>query len=82
KILDKIKNIIKMYPGDSTTCLKIRINGKTPVMIKLCNEYNTCSDPDFFDEISKIAGKGCIEVRCAPIKEPVKRDKPWLKHKK
>ncbi len=82
KILEEIKNIIKMYPGDSTCCLKITINDKTPVMIKLGNEYNTCSDPDFFDKISKIAGSGCIEVRCAPIKEPVKRDKPWLKNRK
>jgi len=79
--LKKIKTTLQKYPGDSTTCLKIEINGKIPVMVKLGNEYKTSSDPDFFDAISKIAGRESIEVRCAPIKDPPKRNKPWLKKK-
>jgi DNA polymerase III subunit alpha len=79
--LEKIKTTIQMYPGDSTTCLKITINDNTPVMVKLGEEYNTCNDPDFFQKITDIAGNNSIEVRCAPIKEPLKRNKPWLKKK-
>ena len=80
--LEKIKAVIMMYSGDSTTCLKIKIDDKPPVMVKLGNDYKTCNDPEFFEKISSLAGKGSIEVRCAPIKEPAKRNKPWLKHKK
>jgi DNA polymerase III subunit alpha len=79
--LEKIKAIIKMYSGDSTTCLKIKINEKPPVMVKLGNEYKTCNDPEFFEKISSLAGRGSIEVRCAPIKEPPKKNKPWMKRK-
>ncbi|MDM8538946.1 OB-fold nucleic acid binding domain-containing protein, partial [Desulfobacterales bacterium HSG17] len=81
EILEKIRAIIMMYSGDSTTCLKIKINDKPPVMVKLGNEYKTSNDPEFFEKISNLAGKGSIEVRCAPIKEPAKRNKPWMKRK-
>jgi DNA polymerase III subunit alpha len=77
--LDKIKSIIKMYPGDAVTCLKIKIDDNTPVMVKLGSDYKTCSDLKFFEKIVQIAGPDSIEVKCTPIKEPVKKDKPWLR---
>ncbi|MCK5686715.1 DNA polymerase III subunit alpha, partial [bacterium] len=79
--LDKIKAIIQMYPGDATTCLKIQIKDMTPVMVRLGNQYNTCNDRDFFEKIIELSGQGSIEVKCAPIKEPPKKNRPWLKKK-
>ena len=80
--LKQIKTTLQKYPGDSTTCLKIQINGKIPVIVKLGDEYKTSSEPELFDEISKIAGKDTVEAMCAPIKEPPKRNKPWQKKNK
>ncbi len=80
--LNELKTIIEMYPGECTACLKIRIDDeKPPVLVKLSEEYTTCSDPLFFNRIEKILGRGCIETRCAPIKPKQKKNKPWLKKK-
>ena len=48
-------------------------------MVKLGTEYKTCNDQAFFKNIEELVGQGNIEVKCAPVKEPPKRNKPWLK---
>ncbi len=78
--LEKIKSIIQMYPGDAVTCLEIKIDDNTPVMVKLGTEYKTCNDHDFFEKITQLSGHDSIKIKCSPIKEPPKRDKPWLKN--
>lgn len=79
--LEKLKELVELYPGDCTTCLKICINDSPPVLIKFSDDYTTSSEPVFFQQVEKITGKGSIETRCAPIKERQKRKKPWLKKK-
>ncbi|SDU60372.1 DNA polymerase III subunit alpha [Desulfobacula phenolica] len=79
--LEKLKSIIETFPGECTACLKIEIDDKPPVLVKLSDEYNTCSDPSFFGRVSDLLGKGSIETRCAPVKEKQKKNKPWLNNK-
>jgi DNA polymerase-3 subunit alpha len=79
--LEKLKLIIETFPGDCTACLKIEINDKPPVLVKLSDEYNTSSDPSFFGRVSDLLGEGSIETRCAPVKEKQKKNKPWLNKK-
>ncbi|MCP3874408.1 MAG: DNA polymerase III subunit alpha, partial [Desulfobacteraceae bacterium] len=80
--LEDLKSIIEMYPGDCITCLKILTKEKQPVLIKLSDDYMTCSDASFFKQVEEIIGKGTIETRCAPVKEKQKKNKPWLRKKK
>ncbi|NOX33317.1 MAG: DNA polymerase III subunit alpha [Deltaproteobacteria bacterium] len=79
--LEKLKSIIEMYPGDCTACLKIDIDGRPPVLIKLAQEYMTSCDPSFFSKVEELLGQGSIETRCAPVKEKQKKNKPWLNRK-
>ena len=80
--LEELKAIIEMYPGDCTACLKISIDeDKPPVLLKLSDEYTTCSDPGFYAQVEKIMGKGSIETRCAPINSKQKRKKTWMNKK-
>jgi DNA polymerase-3 subunit alpha len=80
EVLEQLKPIIENYPGDCTACLKIQIENDTPpVLVKLSDEYMTCSDPIFFNRVETILGEGCIETRCAPISAKVKKKKRWQK---
>ncbi|MCK5695105.1 MAG: DNA polymerase III subunit alpha [Desulfobacula sp.] len=76
--LGKLKAIIESFPGDCTACLKIEIEDKPPVLIKLSDEYMTGSEPSFFTTVEDLLGEGAIETRCAPVKEKQKKNKPWL----
>ncbi len=78
-MLKKIKTILQKHPGDAFTCLKIKIDGNRPVVVKLGDEYKTGSDAGFIKEISSIVGKDSIEIR--PVKAPVRVKMPWLKKK-
>jgi DNA polymerase III subunit alpha len=80
--LQRLKPIIQRYPGDCLTCVKICIQDKPEVLVKLAHDYMTCSAPGFFTEVEALLGKGCIQSRCAPVKEKIKKKKPWLKHHK
>jgi len=80
--LEKLKSIIENFPGDCTVCLKIGIDDKPPVLVKLSDEYMTDSSPSFFVEVEKLLDKGAIETRCAVVKEKEKKKKPWLNKKK
>jgi DNA polymerase III subunit alpha len=77
--LEKLKPIVQRYPGDCSTCLKIQIQDTTDVLVKLGDDYTTCSDPDFFKEVEALLGRGSIETRCAPVKEKTRKKKPWLR---
>ena len=79
--LEKLKSIIEIHPGDCTACLKIDIDDKPPVLVKLSDEYMTGSDSSFFTKVEELLGKGAIETRCAPVKEKQKKNKPWLNKK-
>ena len=79
--LEKLKSVIENYPGDSTVCLKIKIDDNPPVLVKLSDEYMTNCNPSFFQEIEKIMGQGSVEIRCAPVKEKQRKNKPWLNKK-
>jgi DNA polymerase-3 subunit alpha len=80
EVLEQLKPIIENYPGDCTACFKIQIENDTPpVLVKLSDEYMTCSDPIFFNRVETILGEGCIETRCAPISAKVKKKKRWQK---
>ncbi|MCD4722482.1 MAG: DNA polymerase III subunit alpha, partial [Desulfobacula sp.] len=79
--LEKLKAIIENFPGDCKACLRIDIEDKPPVLIKLADEYMTGSDPSFFTKVEELLGKGAIETRCAPVKEKQKKNKPWLNRK-
>ncbi len=48
--LERLKPIVQRYPGDCTACLKICIPDKPDVLVKLSDEYMTCSNPGFFEE--------------------------------
>jgi DNA polymerase-3 subunit alpha len=76
--LERLKSTIETFPGDCTTCLKIEIEDSQPVLVKLSDDYMTCSDPLFFKAVEGITGDNTIETRCAPIKERKKKVKPWL----
>jgi DNA polymerase III subunit alpha len=78
--LEKLKPIVQRYPGDCSTCLKIQIPDTPEVLVKLGDDYATCSDPDFFQEVEALLGKGSIETRCAPVKEKAIKKKPWQRH--
>jgi len=80
--LEKLKSIIETYPGDCVGCLKINIDDKTPVLVKLSDEYMTGLEPVFFDKVQELLGEGAIETRCAPVKEKEKKKKPWLNKQK
>jgi DNA polymerase-3 subunit alpha len=77
--LERLKPIIQRYPGDCPACLKISVPDKPEVLVKLADEYMTCSDPAFFKEVEDLMEKGCIETRCAPVKAKVKKKKSWGK---
>jgi DNA polymerase-3 subunit alpha len=79
-ILEKLKSIIEAFPGDCTACLKIELEDKPPVLVKLSDYYKTSSDPSFFARVDDLLGKGASETRCAPVKEKQKKKKPWLKN--
>jgi len=79
--LKKLKVIIENFPGDCTACLKIEIDDKPPVLIKIADDYMTGSEPLFFTTVEELLGKGTIETRCAPVKEKQKKNKPWLNRK-
>jgi DNA polymerase-3 subunit alpha len=80
--LERLKSIIENHPGDCTACLKIEIDDKPPVLIKLSDDYMTGVDPSFFERVTDLLGQGAIETRCAAIKEKQKKNKPWLNKKK
>ncbi len=80
--LETLKMVIEKYPGDCITCLKIQTNEDQDVLIKLSDEYMTSSESSFFNEIESVIGKGCIETRCAPVREKQKKKRPWLKKRK
>lgn len=82
KMLEKLKSIIKNYPGDCTTCLKIEIEDMPSVLVKFSDDYRIRVEPSFFAKVEKLLGAGTIETKCAPIKEKQKRNKPWLNKKK
>ncbi|MFO7911155.1 MAG: DNA polymerase III subunit alpha [Desulfotignum sp.] len=77
--LEKLKPIIQRYPGDCTTCLKIHIQDTPEILIKLDDDFSTCPDTVFFQEIESLLGTGSIEIRCAPVKEKAKKKKNWHK---
>ena len=79
--LEKLKSIIKKYPGDCTACLKIEIDDKPPVLVKLSDEYMTGSEPFFYEKVEELLGNGAIETRCASVKDKQKKNKPWLNKK-
>lgn len=80
--LEELKSIIDLYPGDCTACLKINIEKDKPsVLVKLSDEYKTSVEPQFFKQVEKLLGQGCIETRCAPVKARQKKKKPWQKKK-
>ncbi|MEE4364758.1 MAG: DNA polymerase III subunit alpha [Desulfotignum sp.] len=76
-VLAQLKPIVQQYPGDCTTCLKIQIKDTPEILIKMGDDYATCSDAAFFQEVETLLGKGSIETRCAPVKEKVRKKKPW-----
>ncbi len=81
--LEELKTLIEMYPGDCTAFLKITLDDDTsPVLVKLSDEFDTSSNPQFFSQVEKITGQGTVETRCAPIKAKQKKNKPWLKNNK
>jgi DNA polymerase-3 subunit alpha len=80
-MLEQLKPIIQRYPGDCTACLKISIPDKPDVLVKLGDEYMTCPDPAFFDEVETLMEKGCIETKCAPVKAKVRKKQSWGKHR-
>jgi DNA polymerase-3 subunit alpha len=76
--LEQLKPIIERYPGDCISCVKIHVNDDNPsVLVKLSDEYCSCSDPSFFKEVENLLGEGTIETQCAPIKAKVKKKRPW-----
>jgi DNA polymerase-3 subunit alpha len=79
--LERLKPIIERYPGDCPACLKICIPDTPDVLVKLADAYMTCSDPAFFQEVEDLMEKGCIETRCAPVKEKLRKKQPWAKHR-
>jgi DNA polymerase-3 subunit alpha len=81
-ILDELKTVIQMHPGDCEAFLKIKVQDDVPpALIKLGEDYQTTNEPMFFEQVEKITGKGTIETRCAAIKEKVRKKKPWLNKK-
>ncbi len=81
--LEELKALIEMYPGECTAFLRIVIDKDTPpVLVKLSDEFDTGSNPQFFAQVEKITGQGTVETRCAPIKAKQKKNKPWLKNNK
>ncbi|MBU1697522.1 MAG: DNA polymerase III subunit alpha, partial [Proteobacteria bacterium] len=80
--LEKLKSIIENFPGDCKVCLKIGIDDKQLVLVKLSDEYMTDSSPSFFAKVEKLLGRGAIETRCVVVKEKEKKKKPWLNKKK
>jgi DNA polymerase-3 subunit alpha len=80
EVLEQLKPIIEGYPGDCTSFLKIKMETDTPpVLVKLSDEFMTCSDPIFFNQVETLLGEGCIETRCAPVAAKVKKKKRWQK---
>jgi len=80
EVLEQLKPIIERYPGNCTSCLKIVIEEEQPpVLLKLSDEYMTCSDPAFFEQVEALLGEGCIETKCAPVAEKIKKKKRWQK---
>jgi len=79
--LEKLKAIIESFPGDCTTCLKIKIEDNSSVLVKLSDDYMTGSDPFFFTKVEDLLGRGAVETRCAPVKDKQKKNKPWLNRK-
>ncbi len=82
-VLDELKTVIEMNPGECEAFFKITIQDDVPpVLIKLGEDYTTTNEPVFFEQVEKITGQGTIETRCAAIKEKVRKKKPWLNKKK
>ncbi|MCG8616720.1 MAG: DNA polymerase III subunit alpha, partial [Desulfobacterales bacterium] len=80
EILEQIKPVIERYPGECISFLRIKIDGEhPPVLVKLGDEYRADAHPGYFKEVETILGQGCIETRCAPVKEKVKKKKRWQK---
>jgi DNA polymerase-3 subunit alpha len=79
--LERLKPIIERYPGDCPACLKICMPDTPDVLVKLADEFMTCSDPAFFREVEDLMEKGCIETRCAPVKAKVRKKKSWGNHR-
>ena len=81
-VLDELKTVLEMNPGECEAFLKISIDADTPpVVVKLGQEYMTANDPVFFEQVEKITGKGSIETRCAVVREKVKKKQPWKRKK-
>jgi len=80
--LENIKSIIKMYSGEISTCLKIKTDDPTPVMVRLGSKYKACSDHNFFKMVEEAAGRGCVNVRSLPVKESDRKEKPWMKNRR
>ena len=79
-VFDQLKPVIERYPGDCVSLFNILIDKDHPeVMVKLADVYRADAHPDFFREIETILGPGCIETKCAPVKEKVRRKKRWKK---
>ncbi len=76
-VLSQLKPIVQRYPGDCTTCLKIQVQDTPEILVKMGEDYTTCSDPAFFQEVETLLGRGSIETRCAPVKEKLRKKKPW-----
>ncbi|MCF8124735.1 MAG: DNA polymerase III subunit alpha [Desulfotignum sp.] len=78
--LEQLRPIIQRYPGDCPVFLKISIQDKPAVLMKLADDYMACFSPVFFQEVEALLEKGCIEPRCALVKEKTGKKKPWLKN--
>jgi len=79
-VLDRLKKIIQEYPGDCPVYLNIEIPGKPSVLIKLSKEYDVSSNQSFAKAVEKLLGKGALETKCRPVRQKVRKKKPWEKN--
>jgi DNA polymerase-3 subunit alpha len=75
--LERLKVIIKKYPGDCPIFLNMEIDDTPPVIMKLSEDFCTAADSCLCQEIEDLIGKERIETTCAPIKEKQKIRKNW-----
>jgi len=80
--LEKLKLAIAGSPGECMVCIRIEIADHSPVVLKLGNEYKIDFSRDFGEKVQKIKGVTGVEVRCAPVREKPKKNKPWMNRKK
>ncbi|MCG8531111.1 MAG: hypothetical protein MI749_10650, partial [Desulfovibrionales bacterium] len=79
--LNGLKPIVERYPGDAVSFIKICLPEDQQVVVKLGDEFMTRTDPVFFSEVQALIGKNCIETKCAPVKDRVKKKPRWQKRK-